>query len=149
MNLANPISVKPITPARAAQLLQGSGYKGKIDRIGEYVMVRSGAQGANFQLYFYKEQPKSENDVCSSIQFSASWGGVEENTVQTLIDKCNDFNRDYRYAKGYVSGQANGRSITIDLDFNFPDGVSDQAFGECVDLFEGCMANFLQKVGSR
>ena len=94
---ARDLPQKGLTRELVASWLKGRGYPAEIktDSTSGDSYVSTSANGVTFGIYFYG----CEGDVCPDIQYSAGWS--DASTITS--DKLNDWNRDHRYVRAYLS----------------------------------------------
>ena len=125
------------TADEVAQVLQGKGYAAQLskDDAGD-PMIRSGAEGASFTVFFYGCQKTAR---CSSIEFSAAYhidGGLKLTDV-------NGWNLKNRFGRTYLDSE-NDPHVEMDLDMEH--GFTTEAIANNVDTWDAVLTSFQRMV---
>ena len=135
---AQTINKDGMTGPEVAAWLQKGGYKAELTKDDEGdPLIRSAAQGHNFNVYFYDCSPEKR---CKALQFSS---GFDLKTPMKL-EQANEWNRKNRYLKVYLDDDSDpyvqydvnvnaGRTVSgLDDDFAVWTGMIDD-FAEFID----------------
>jgi len=136
-----PGKVSVANPRSIVALLQKEGYRAKfIAEPGKRPRIESAANGANFDIYL---QNCKDNRDCQDVMFSASYNKRKEDPV--TIEKMNEYNRDNRWARGYIDKDGDP---VIEYDVLFTNQVVDEkAFSEAVAIWSDVQAAFHKIIG--
>lgn len=133
---ARDLPADGVTRAEIAQWLQGHGYKADMhnDANGEPI-ISSGAQGINFDIYFYG----CTAGRCRSFQYAAGW------TESRPLDKLNAWNRDKRWIRSYLT--ASGKSVYGEYDVKIAPGGTWEQVDETLDQWNSAIVDFRTYMG--
>lgn len=135
-----------LTAKETADWLKGRGFPVQVladpTRYGN-LMVRSTADGINFQIFFYgcnnDQGPKRR---CESIQYSTGWTKSEWVTAERV----NAWVREKRYLRAYLG--PNG-GVWVELDFDVSPGVSYDALNKSLERWRAETNEFRSAMGLR
>jgi Putative bacterial sensory transduction regulator/Sel1 repeat len=127
--------LKPITVLNFADILQDNGYKAKILKKGDYLIISSGANGHSFTVYFFNNYPEEVDQVCLSFQLETCWKGVPRSEYNRLSKLCNNFNNEFRYARACLFENEEDYTLQIMADYAAPNGIADDRLVSFLDTF--------------
>jgi hypothetical protein len=133
-----------LLPDDAAKMLQEMGYRGRVISDGEIFKVESATNGSRFYINFFSPQDKDPTKGFEEIQFDAGFGLREGVNTSKLINRCNSFNMEYRFAKVAVWDRGY-RHVTMKVDFPVL-GKDFGSFERCASLFLYILQNFIEDV---
>lgn len=105
-------------------------------------LVRSSADGINFQIYFYGCSGRAPKLRCESIQYSAEWAHSEWANAERL----NAWNREKRFLRTYLG--PNG-TVWAELDFDVSPEVSYAALDKSLERWRAEALEFRRYMGLR
>lgn len=133
-NTATPLSSHE--PQSIAQFLQAEGYKAKIDKDGDGdPMIRSGADGLNFFIYFYGCENHSR---CKDVQFSVGFDTADGKGPS--LEKINEWNHRWRFSRAFLDKE-NDPMLQMDVMFSGGE-MSQQMFRENLDMWTDVLGKF-------
>ena len=133
-----------LLPDDAASMLQDMGYRGRVIKDGEIVKVESATNGAKFFINFFSPQDNDPSKGFEEIQFDTGYALPNDVNSAKLINRCNRFNAEYRFAKIAVYGQKY-RFVTMKIDFPILSNDA-QSFEQCASMFISLMQRFIDEV---
>ncbi len=138
-------SRKPtLLPDDAAKMLQDMGFRGRVITDGESVKVESATNGARFFINFLSPQDRDPSKGFEEIHFDTGFALRYDVNSAKLINRCNKFNSEFRFAKLSVWGHKH-RYVTMKIDFVI--WKNDFAFFEqCASMFISLMQSFVDEV---
>ena len=131
-------------PEVVANMLQDMGYRGRVIEDGEIVKVESATNGTKFFINFFAPQDQDPSNGFEEIQFDAGFALRYDVNTAKLINRCNGFNAQYRFAKLSVWGLSQ-RYITMKIDLPIL-GSDFYAFEQCALMFFSLMQSFIDEV---
>lgn len=120
-------------PQSVVTALHQAGYKAALtkDEAGD-PMIESGANGSTFIIFFMN---CTKNTDCRTIQFYAGYNDYKGNH-----QKMNEWNRDNRFGRGYISDKGMAR---IEMDVDLDDGgLSPLLFIDNLEFWVLVMSEF-------
>lgn len=137
--------LKPtLLPDDAASMLQDMGYRGRVIKDGEIVKVESATNGAKFFINFFSPQDNDPSKGYEEIQFDTGFALPNDVNSAKLINRCNRFNTEYRFAKIAVFGQK-CRYVTMKIDFPILNNNA-QSFEKYASMFISLMQSFIEDI---
>ena len=133
-----------LLPEDAAIRLQEMGYRGRVIRDGAIVKVESATNGAKFFVNFFSPQDNDPSKGYEEIQFDSGYALPNDVNSARLIQCCNKFNSEYRFAKVAVYGQKY-RYVTMKIDFPIL-SHEPNSFDQCASIFITLLQNFIDEV---
>lgn len=133
-----------LLPEDAATRLQEMGYRGRVIRDGAIVKVESATNGAKFFVNFFSPQDNDPSKGYEEIQFDSGYALPNDVNSARLIQCCNKFNSEYRFAKVAVYGQKY-RYVTMKIDFPIL-SHKPNSFEQCASIFITLLQNFIDEV---
>ena len=133
-----------ILPEDAAKILQDMGYRGRVIRDGEIVKVESATNGNKFFVNFFSPQDKDPSKGYEEIQFDTGFSLRYDVNSAHLINQCNKFNYEYRFARLSVWGQKY-RYVTMKVDYPVL-SKDPRCFEQCASIFISLMQSFVEEV---
>lgn len=125
-------------PKQIAAIVQDEGFRGKVqvDEDGK-VSIRSGAHGADFQIYF--EACTGEASGCEILAFRAGFD-LDRTTDAAII---RDWNRT-RWTKSFRDEEGDP---FLELNVNMVHGVSETNFRDTLNWYVRELGTFIDTIG--
>jgi hypothetical protein len=133
-----------LLPETVASMLQEMGYRGRVIQHREGDKVESATNGSRFYVNFFSPQDGDPAKGFEEIQFDTGFGLRDGVNTAKLINRCNSFNLQYRFAKVAV-WERGYRHVTMKVDFPVL-GSDFFAFERCASLFLYILQNFIDEV---
>ena len=130
----NDLSVA--SPSSIANILISGGYQGKIEKIEDYYLVQTAAEGWSINIRFMAETHSSSDEIATSIQFWSFWKINREHAAK-LIDISNHMNSTYRFVKTFINQSTHSHHAEIIYDHYCVDGLTE-------NTFKNMMAHFIE-----
>ena len=130
-----------LLPETVASMLQEMGYRGRVLQEPEGTKVESATNGSRFYVNFFSPQDGDPAKGFEEIQFDTGFGLRSGVNTAKLINRCNFFNMEYRFAKVAVWDRGY-RHVTLKVDFPVL-GNDFLSFERCASLFLYVLQNFI------
>jgi hypothetical protein len=143
--LAKDLPKGGLTADETAAWLSSRGLTAEVlpdpTRYGNQI-VRSSADGVNFQIYYYGCVGRSPKVRCESIQYSAEWARSE----WASTDRVNAWDRERRFLRAYLG--PNG-TVWAEFDFDVSPEVSYAALDRSLQRWRAEALEFRRYMGLR
>lgn len=111
----------------AARVLQDMGYRGKVGDAKHPTFIESAALGWNFRAFFF-ERSDEEGEGFAAYQFETGMYLKRSSNLPRLLEVCNHFNNEFRFAKFAIGGRQQ-KFVSLQMDFNVvEDAEADFAY---------------------
>ena len=134
---AAPVQAQTVlatNPMTIVQALQSAGYRAQLgrDERGD-PKIDTAAGGTNFIIYFFD---CTNGRDCRAVQFHSSY-----ETQAPALETMNRWNRDYRYARAFVTGESHP-ALEMDVNLDAAGGMSRRLFLDSLDLYVSLLPQF-------
>jgi hypothetical protein len=127
-----PIHKDGLTGPEVVAWLQGEGYKAVLEKDSQGdPLIRSAAQGIDFNIYFYD----CEKGRCKALQFSSGF----DLKAGTTLAKVNQWNKEQRYMKSFMDEEDDPY---VQYDVNVNAGRTYEALSDDFSVFVGGLDDF-------
>lgn len=139
---AAPVQAQTVVatnPGTIIQALQSAGYRAVLGRDEQgNPKIDTTAGGTNFVVYFFD---CTNGRDCRAIQFHSSY-----ETTAPALETVNRWNRDYRYARAFVTAD-NNPALELDINLDAGGGMSRRLFLDNLDLYVSLLPQFERLIG--
>ncbi len=141
---AQAVPTGGLTAEQAAEWVRGQGLKGQVlpdpTTPGDQI-VRTSADGVNFDIYFYGCTPDPPPyHRCDSMQYAAGW----TNDSGVTTDRLNEWNRENRFLRAYISSKG---SVFGEMDVDVTPGLDYSALNRSLDRWRSAIGKFRSSMG--
>lgn len=138
--VAEPL-VRAQDPQSLVKAMQANGYTAQLttDQTGD-PMIRSGAGGTNFQVFFYN---CTNHRDCATVQFHSGY----HLSASPSLESINEWNRSQRFGSAYLDKE-NDPVLNMDVDLD-DGGLSPLLFIDNLEFWTSVMGRFEKQIGYR
>ncbi|WP_423603930.1 YbjN domain-containing protein [Sphingomonas sp. MS122] len=125
-------------PELITELLRSEGYRAELipAKGDDGPLIRSGAGGANFSIFF---NDCTKGKECQSVQFYAGFSKTKMD-----VAKMNEWNRDKRWGRAYIDKDGDP---VIEMDINMaPGGMERALFVDSLNIWSKLIGEFRTRV---